>query len=372
MIAPVVFEDLNFPEQRTLQWSNNDSLSWMRAGAQYFTTTNGVSYGTPVNIGSSFGAVTSKYAGGALALNGNIYTLGHLPDNYLVIDTLTDAVSTTGSISPTDPSSNASAYSPFTNCIYSDADDGIYKFNVATSAFSFVSKGFTGQAILLGPAQNGTRIYFHGFFNQRRMYYYDILTDTVTNTGVTWTGDRLTGCLSWNNKFYIGGGGSSTNFLVYDVNANSATTITGGAAIAADQYRNFIQYYDGFLYTFGGFGANRIKRINPVTNEVVDVFTMAATNYNFNDFAIGADGKIYCVGASNVLGIYDPRTNSFTTGTMPGNHYEGIVMGAQGDLYAIPWNSTTTNVAKIPILNNGRVIRVLQEYNGMICRHLPS
>jgi len=49
MIAPVVFEDLDFPEQRTLQWINNDSLTWMRAGAQYFTTTNGVSNGTPVN-----------------------------------------------------------------------------------------------------------------------------------------------------------------------------------------------------------------------------------------------------------------------------------------------------------------------------------
>lgn len=371
MIAPVVFEDLDFPEQRTLQWSNNDSLSWMRAGAQYFTTTNGVSYGTPVNIGTDFGSSAIKWAGGALALNGNIYALGHLQDNYLVVNTLTDATSTTGSISPTDPSSNASAYSPFTNCVYSDADDGIYKFNVATSTFSFVSKGFTGQAILLGPAQNGTRIYFHGFFNQRRMYYYDILTDTVVNTGTTWSGDRLTGCLSWNNKFYLGGGGGgSTNFLVYDVNANSATTITGGAAIGEDQYRNFIQYFDGFVYTFGGLGANRIKRINPVTNEVVDVFTMASTAYNFNDFAIGADGRIYCVGQSNTLGIYDPRTNSFTTATMPGNSYESIVMGAQGDLFAIPWS--TNYVAKIPIQNNGRVIRVLQEYNGMICRHLPS
>lgn len=370
MIAPVAFENLTFPEQYLLDWSDNESLQWMRVGAQYFTTTNGCSYGTPVVIGTDFGASTTKWAGGALALNGNIYALGHTQDNYLIVDTLNDTTSTTGSISPIDPSSNASAYSPYTNCIYSDADDGIYKLNVVTNGYSYVSKGFSGQGIVLGPAQDGRRIYFHGFYNSRKMYYYDILSDSVTDTGVTWTGDRLTGCLSWNNKFYLGGGGSSTNFLVYDVDANSATTITGGAAIGADQYRNFIQYFDGFLYTFGGFGANGIKRVNPVTNEVVDVYTLAATNYNFNDFAIGADGKIYCVGASSTLGIYDPRDNTFTTGTMPGSSYESIVMGAKGDLYAIPWNANY--VAQIPIQNNGRVLRAIQEYNGIIGRHLPS
>lgn len=369
MIAPIAFEDLTFPEQKLLDWGNNETLQWMRVGAQYFTTTNGCSYGTPTTIGPDMTNATTKYAGGALALNGKIYALGHAFDNMLIIDTTNDTM-TSSSYSPLDPSSNASCYSPFTNCTYSDSDNGIVKYNVSNDTYSATSFPFSGQGIVLGPAQNGRRIYFHGFFNSRKMYYYDILTDSITDTGTTWTGDRLTGCLSWNNKFYLGGGGSSTNFLVYDVNANSATTITGGAAIAADQYRNFIQYTDGFLYTFGGFGANRIKRVNPVTNEVVDVFTLAATNYNFNDFAIGADGKIYCVGASSTLGIYDPRTNSFTTGTMPGASYESILMGAEGDLYAIPWNANY--VAKIPLQNKGRVIKAVQEYNGIIGRLLPS
>lgn len=370
MIAPGAFENLTFPEQKLLDWSNNESLTWMRVGSQYFTSTNGCSYGTPANISTDFGGSVAKWAGGALALDGKIYALGHLQDNYLIIDTFNDTTATTGSVSPTDPSSNGSAYSPYTNCLYSDSDDGIYKFNVATSAFSFISKGFTGQAQILGAAQNGRRIYYHGINSSRKMWYYDVLTDSVVDTGVTWSGDRITGCLSWNNKFYLGGGGSSPNFLVYDVNANSATTITGGAAIGDDQYRNFIQYFDGFLYTFGGFGANRIKRVNPVTNEVIDVFTMAATNYNFNDYSIGADGKIYCVGQSSTLGIYDPRDNTFSTKTMPGSSYEGIVMGIKGDLYAIPWNSNF--VAQIPIQNNLRVLRAIQEYNGIICRHLPS
>lgn len=371
MIAPIAFEDLDFPEQRTLDWSNNDSLSWMRAGAQYFTTTNGVSYGTPVEIGPGLGTASSKYAGGALTLTGSIYSLGHLPDNFIRIDTFNDLIASS-SYSPNDPSSNASAYSPFTNKVYSDSDNGIVSINVSDNTYIATAVGYSGQSIILGPAHNGRRIYFHGFFNQRRMYYFDILTNTVVNTGVTWSGDRLTGCLSWNNKFYMGGGGGSTNFLVYDVNTNTATTITGGDSIAADSYRNFIQYYDGFLYTFGGFGKNRIKRVNPVTNEVVDVYTMPATNYNFNDFQIGCDGKIYCVGASNRLGIYDPRDNTFSTATMPKTHYEGLVMGSQGDLYAMPWNSTSTNIVKIPIQNNGRVIRILEEYNSMICRHMPS
>lgn len=371
MIAPIAFEDLDFPEQKTLDWSNNDSLTWMRAGAQYFTTTNGVSYGTPVNIGPSFGNTVTKYPGAALTLTGSIYSLGNLPDDFIRVNTFNDSVASS-SYSPADPRSNTAAYSPFTNKVYADSDDGIVSIDVATNTYSASAYPFTGQAITLGAAHNGRRIYFHGFFSSRKMYYFDILAQAIVDTGVTWTGDRLTGCLSWNNKFYMGGGGGATNFLVYDVNTNTATTITGGAAIGADQYRNFVQYFDGFLYTFGGFGANRIKRVNPVTNEVVDVFTMASTGYNFNDFAIGADGRIYCIGATNTLGIYDPRTNTFSTSTMPANHYESIAMGSQGDLYCMPWNATTTNIAKIPIQNNGRVIRILEEYNAMICRHLPG
>lgn len=367
MIAPAAFENVTFPDQKYLDWTAYESIEWMRVGRQYFTAENGVSYGTPAGIGTDYGTSCCKWAGGALALNGNIYGLGHLQDNYLIIDSLNDTVTTSGTISPADPSSNASVYNPFTNCIYSDADDGIYKYDVSAGTWSYVSKGFTGQGLILGMAHDGRRIYFHGFVSSRKMYYYDVLTDTVTDTGVSWSGDRITGCLSWNNKFYLGGGGGSTNFLVYDVNSNTATTITGGAAIAADQYRNFIQYFDGFLYTFGGFGANRIKRVNPVTNEVVDVFTMASTSYNFNDFTIGADGKIYCVGASSTMGVYDPRDNTFSTVSLPYSSYEGIVMGAKGDLYAIPW--TANKVVQIPIENSGNTLKAIQEYNGIISRH---
>lgn len=369
MIAPVAFENLTFPEQYLLDWSDNESLKWMSVGSQYFTTENGVSYGSPTTFGPDMGSGCCKYAGGALALDGKIYAMGHLFDNWISIDTFTDTVASS-SYSPVDPSSNAITYSPYTNCAYADSDDGIIKINIASGTTSVTSKPFSGQSISLGLAHNGRRIYFHGFFSSRRMYYYDLSTETITDTGVTWSGDRITGCLSWNNKYYIGGGGGSTNFLVYDVESNTATTITGGASIGADQYRNFIQYFDGYVYTFGGFGANRIKRVNPVTNEVIDVYTMASTSYNFNDFTIGADGKIYCVGASSTMGVYDPRDNTFSTVSLPYSSYEGIIMGAQGDLYLMPWSANY--FTKIPIQNNGRVLSAIKEYNGVISRHQTS
>lgn len=368
MIAPAAFENVTFPDQKSLDWSSYESLEWLRAGGQYFNSKNGITYGAPITIGPNFGATAAKFSGVALAYDGCLYGLSSVNQSaYLKIDTYTDAV-TTIPFTPTGPSSLASAYNGFTNSIYSDMRfNTMAVFNVGTQTYTTITKPYTGEAIMIGASHNGRRMYFHGFYVIRRMYYIDALTNTVVDTGVTWTGDRLTGALAWNNKFYLGNGGGSTNILVYDANNDTTTTITGGQAIAADQYRNFIQYYDGFMYTFGGFGSNKIKRVNPATNQMIDVFTMPATNYNWNDYAIGADGKIYCVGASNQLGIYDPITNTLSTVTLPGSSYEGLAIGALGDLYAIPF--TAPFVVKIPVQNAGNTLKALQEFNGIISRH---
>lgn len=363
MIAPVAFENLSFPDQRNLDWSDFESIEWMRAGRDYFTTDNGVTYGTPVQVGSDLPSSVAMYAGGALAQDGTIYALGHLADDILKIDTYTDTI-TSQSYSPVDPSSNACAYSPFTNCVYFDSDNGIVKYDVSAGTYSATSYPYSGQGTIVGFSHDGRYMYFNGFYSSRKMYYYDILSDTITDTGTSWSGDRLTGCLSWNNKFFMGGGGGSNDFIMYDPVANSATTFSSAAA---DQYRNFIQYFDGYMYTFGGYGSNLIKRVDPVTLDVVNVYTMPSTTYNWNDYVIGADGKIYCVGASSTLGIFDPRDNTFSTATLPGTNNEGIVMGAQGDLYVMPWS--TNKISKVPIQNNGRVITELQTWNYNTCRH---
>jgi len=363
MIAPVAFENLQFPDQRNLDWSDFESIEWMRAGREYFTTENGITYGNPAQVGPNLAGSSLNYAGGALAEDGTIYALGHAADEILKINTY-DNTFTSQSYSPVNPSSNSCAYSPFTNCVYFDSDKGIVKYDVDTTTTTLVSTPFSGQATMVGFSHDGRYLYFHGFFTSRKMYYYDILSDTVTDTGTSFSGDRITGCLSWNNKFFMGGGGGSTNFLMYDPVANSVTTF---GSTSADRYRNFIQYYDGYMYTFGGYGAAQIKRVDPVTLDVVDVYTMGSSGYNWNDYEIGCDGKIYCVGQSNTLGVYDPRDNTFTTKTLPASSYEGIVMGANGDLYCIPWN---TNIAAIvPIQNNGRVMTELQNWNGIVMRH---
>lgn len=373
MIAPVAFEDITFPEQYLLDWSAYESRQWMRAGQSYFTSGsgnngNGVTYGTPAVILTGIGSTAAKYGGGALTQNGTIIACGHLEDNHLVIDTINDTVFTTGSIAG-DPSSNTSVYSPFTNNVYSLTDTGMFKIDATTYALSgpVANPWGNSQGIMLGLSHDGRRIYLHGFFNSRRIYYYDVLTDTYTDTGTTFSGDRITGCLSYNNKFFFGGGGGSTNLISYDVNANTISTF---GSVSADSYRNFIQYYDGYMYTFPGYGASTIYRVDPTNLTTVAVLTGITSSGNFNAYCIGADGNIYMVGQSNVLGIYNPRTNTFTTGTMPGSSYEGLVMGVKGDLYAIPWNSTY--VAQIPIQNSGRVVMPLDEMNGIIGRHLST
>lgn len=370
MIAPAAFEDITFPQQSLLDWTAYESRQWMRAGQSYFTSGsgNGITYGTPATIVTNIGSTVAKYAGGALTPDGKIITCGHLEDNHLVIDTTNDNVFTTGSIAG-DPSSNSSVYSPYTNKVYSLTDTGMYRMNATTYALEgpVASPWGNSQGILLGLAHNGRRIYLHGFFNSRKIYYYDVTTDTFTDTGTTFSGDRLTGCLSYNNKFYFGGAGGSTNLITYDVDANTITTFGG---VSADSFRNFIQHHNGYMYTFPGYGASSVLRVSPIDNSTVNILTGITSSGNFNAYCIGADGNIYMVGQSNILGIYNPYANTFTTGTMPGSSYEGLIMGLYGDLYAIPWDSTY--VAKIPIQNNGRVLRPLGEVNGIISRHQPT
>ena len=364
-----------WPDQSISTWTSTEGTAWLTEGTSLFNSSNTVSYGTPTYIATPAVGSCCFWAGGTLAPDGNIYVLGHLEDTMLVINTNTDVISTIAfpaSIGA-NPSAHGGAYSAITNSLYFCTQYGIVFYNLTTAtwstAYAYPRSG-VAQGFMLGPSWDGTKIYYHGFFSVREIMYFDTTTSTNVATGATYAGDRLGGGLSHNNKFFMGGGGGSTNLMTYDIATNTATGITGGTTIGADEYRNVVQHPNGYMYSMPGYGATAIKKIDPVTLTMTDDASTTSTG-NWNSYRVGGDGKIYCVGASTILGIYDTVNQSMSTTTISGK-YEGMSVGANGDIYCIPWASGTS-IMKIPVVN-GSVITPTNPtpYNGWTGRLQPT
>ena len=375
---PTAAAAVGWPDQSISTWtSSGEGNQWLTEGTSLFNSSNTVSYGTPTYISTTTSNSCCFWAGGTLAPDGNIYVLGHLEDNMLVINTNTDAISYIAFPSSIglNPSAHGGAYSAITNSLYFCTQYGIVFYNLTTAtwstAYAYPRSGIA-QGFMLGPSLDGTKIYYHGFFSVREIMYFDTTTSTNVATGATYAGDRLGGTLSWNDKFFMGGGGGSSDFMSYDVATNTATAF-GNGNINPDIYRNAVQHPDGYLYSFPGYGGGYIKKIDPVPSPPVmtDVLTGILSSGNFNSYRVGGDGKIYMVGASNYLGVYDVANNSFSFSTITGK-YEGMSVGANGDIYCIPW-SGGTDVMKIPVVN-GSVITPTNPtpYNGWTGRLQPT
>ncbi len=63
--------------------------------------------------------------------------------------------------------------------------------------------------------------------------------------------------------------------------------------------------------------------------------------------------------------IYNPFTNTVSYETLPSGDWQTIIMSPSGDLHMF---STAGSYRVKRLLNNGRVIRPLQELNGIISR----
>lgn len=367
MIAPAAFEDLTFPEQTLNPWSSFESNQWMRATANYFTSGsgNGVTYGSPVEIGATLSGTTAKYNGGCMAPNGIIYAPGHLNTNWLLVDTYTDTVSTTGSIGSA--STNGAFYSPTNRAVYcATSDPRMYKLSIDNHSGSFVSLPSLGsQYFPFLLSFDGNYAYTTGTFNTKTMVKYDILAESGSNMGIATTNDRNNGCLGPNGKQYWSPSGPSgtRNYIEFDPATN---TYTSFGTPGGDTKAGMILAPDGFMYSLP-FQNNPITRINPKTLELTDVVTPNSSTRS-SSACIGADGRIYMVGDGNQLTIWDWRNNSLEYVTLPSSSgYHGICMGVYGDLYITPWSAS--KVVKLPINNNGRVIKPIQEMNGILGRH---
>lgn len=370
MIGPVSFEDKLFPDEGNPRWANDDFLRWVDTFTTYFTSgsSDSVRYSSnPVVVGADLAAkaTAARYAGGVLAPNGKIYAVGHLADDVLVINSYTDTFTSFSAGVGSDPSSTNGIYDSVTDRIYYGTKYGVYTINPntdalepsASNAFGTVQLGIVGQAY-----SSNELLVTHKDGNNYRIY--DTTTKTFGSNIPKGAFTNTKGALAQNNVMFSGnlGGFTRRGFLFYDMNNGTSGSVF---TPPTDSCRSAILAPNGFVYTFGAFTAPfNVVKINPITKTFTNVLSMNDTKSN--SYCFGADGRIYGVGQSNQMFAYDWRTNTIQYYTLPANSFEGIVMGAKGDIYAIPWS--TNRVAKLVATNNQNKLSVIQEFNGIIGR----
>jgi hypothetical protein len=365
MFVPAAAEDLTFPEQKLQYWSAYEANQWLRAGQQFTTGSsfNGVGYTAATQIHTGFGNVGSV----TLADNGKLYIQTYTAGGRVAwLDTYND---TTGSVS-TNGSNNGQGtfYSPITKNVYMMGDGNTKVVSTLSDTITAtITHPFTGQTQAGGISFDGRYAYGNGFFANKKIVKLDLFNNTAVSTSVsTYTGDPLRGTLAVNNKFYFGaGGGSTAGTIVYDPVADSIAYTNVGSV--SDQIRDYVQYYDGFVYSYPGYGNTAIKRINLANNTFTNVKT-GLFDGRYCSLTIGADGCIYGVGNTNGTNRclqYNPRTNYSYEETIASTNYNAIIMGAQGDLYLFGANGICY---KKSVLNNGRVLKPLAEFNGITSR----
>jgi len=354
MFAPVAFEDLTFPNQKLQPWSSFESEQWMRAGSQFNSTI--CEYDTTTTrISVNYGGGVAKWNTAALAPNGYIYSPGHLRTDWCVIDTFTDTVSTTGSVN----SSND-------GCVYDKISNAVYGFGSGGTKIipGGVASNISGPPNRQAPgvqSYDGNLLYTIGAFGTSGIYAYNVSSNS--NAQQLATGSRSggdIGTLGINGKIYFTAGGAS-NILEYDPVANTTTRI---GSFTADRSFGIRQHPNGFIYIMPANSGTVIKRLNPLTKELIDVLTPSPRYDGFN-VCIGADGRIYGV-ASNAgyISWYDPYSNTSGQITV-GNcdiSFQGIAMGALGDIYITPWTGGYIHKLKL-VRGSGYVQKIIQEYN---------
>lgn len=361
MIAPAAFENITFPQQSLLDWSQYEANQWCRAGEAYFNSTNGGSYAAATAMTSVGRAINHMI----LAENGKLYGGADAGSTTIsVIDTNTDARST---ITSTGNLATYSAfYSAFTKKVYLPGAGSMKVVNTLNDTFE-TSVNYTSgtYSFWFGTSYNGRIAYGSKWIGSTAVMQMDLLTNTITNTGVTSvTGDPQNGTMGINGKIYYGAGGGATSGIhCYNPFNDSIEYINLGGNVS-DNYRDVVQHPNGFLYIFPAYGASTIWRINP-TNNVATAMVTGVTDTKANNYAVGADGNIYTVGNTGTMVIYNPYTNSVSYETIVAKDWQTIVMSQNGDLHM--FGSDGTYYKKV-FQNNGRVLRPLQENWGIVSR----
>ena len=362
-----------YPDQSLATWTTTETAAWLSAGSTQTTSNFGYA-STSTRIGSSLGAGASKWDGGALASNGKIYGAPHTSTSWLVINTNTDAVATTGSANN---GNTGARYDKITNRVYTfgnydgGGNNGTY-IDVATDATTNLSAGV--PSLTGGPVQafDGNKLYMVRLYSSpTNLYEYNISAGTSTSIG-SQGGDKFPrGTLAANGKIFWGPGGSTT-FCEYDPATNTITNFSQGGG-GGDSYGPVCAHYDGFLYCFPRFNnLTSILKINPSTRAITTITTsLSSANYISMGTCIGLDGRIYVARENGGIYWYDPYANTSGTITMASGDtsFGAIMMGANGDLYAIPWSSAYVHKIALTTGTGSAATQIVSQYNfgGRMC-----
>jgi len=369
-MIPVAFQGLEFPDQRQLDWTEYESLQWMRANQQYFHPDNGVYYDT-----GSITKISSLPDNGArfstLASNGKIYGAGDLAEFVYILDPDTDLI--TSASAGTTLRSFGVFNSPFTKKVYiSGGPNGslnLSTIDTTTDTFTYNVTGSISEAAFypISPTLDG-RFAIGPTRPDENLVRVNLLEDGLTtlSTG-QWTGDHNNGALTWNNKQWHSIGGGSSGFLIIDCATGTVDepNYTGGlTGLGSDDFRHLIQHPNGYVYSFEFKSPYRIIQIDPLTNDIEIVGNVPGGQQNWTVFELGFDGRIYIGGGDTDLGVFDPVTNTTFTFSSPTSAVGGIATSLNGDIYIFSGNfANNDGVWKIPLVGKEKIKGILQTGN---------
>jgi hypothetical protein len=306
---------------------------------------------------------------GALANNGKLYLGGYGTTGTFALDTLTDTTSSLGALSS---NCQSAFYSATTNKAYLVNDGNMRVIDCSNDSNQTFSLGLSGQCIGYGVSLDGNYAYINNFFASKNINRVSLIATGSTNVfSGSFTGDPLKGTMGWDNKMYMGCGGSSTGIKVYDPATNTVANLAvPGKASLGDSYRDIVQHYNGYLYSFPAYNANYpIIQIDPATSTITNVVA-SITDPRIFSLCLGADNRVYGVGNGDAGGygvsIYNPITNQYVVESISATkNWRLIKMGAKGDLYMF---NSAGECWKKTLINGGGLQKPLQEYNGIVSR----
>jgi len=281
---------------------------------------------TKTGDGSGSLAGATQWAGGVLAPNGKIYGIPQNSTSVLVIDPITNTVSTFGSLS-------------------ADADKW--------------------QGGVLAP--NG-KIY--GIpRNSNSVLVIDPATDTTFTFGsLVGTDKWFGGVLAPNGKIY-GIPFNSTSVLVIDPITNTASTF-GSLGVVVNKWVGGVLAPNGKIYGIPQ-NSTSVLLIDPITNTASTFGSLVGTAKWFSG-VLAPNGKIYGIprNSTSVL-VIDPATNTASTfGSLSGTFkWQGGVLAPNGKIYGIPYSSTSVLVID-PITNTastfGSLVGTAKWFGGVL------
>jgi len=363
MFTPIAVDNLTLPDQSLREFGTFEGQQWMAAMSQ-LNTTNFEYQTSSVRIGSALSGTTYKYIGAALASNGKIYCPGHNQNRTLAVNTYDNTVAElTGA---TNTQNSGMFYDKITNFCYASGNGGL-KVDCATDTPSNITSG-TNRATPTVQSGNGNRgISGAVAFKTAGVYDYNIATNTAALVSAS-AGYRAGVCISPVNNAVFFGNDTATNYIRFEPATNTLTTF---GTITAYRQPSIISYFDGYVYSLPANNGTVIKRINPVTLEVVDIFTPTFENGD-GSACIGADGRIYRVfGNNGRVRWYDPRTNTeglLCTLSNSDVNYSSIRLGVDGSLYCIPRDAAYVHRIA-PARGSEYVTNIIKEFNfgGRYC-----